>query len=171
MTTEEGLRRYRPLVLSIALDTIRRGDFGGIELDDLIAAGNLGLLYALRSGSTDNPRFAGFAANRIRWAIGDELRRQDWIGRRLRKKLGHGRSAVVALENEMVCELEDRVDTSPLQSALEQLSDEQRNLLTRHYFGGTPFAVMAKQAGISRPRMSQIHTEALRRMKEALENA
>lgn len=58
----------------------------GIELDDLIQAGMVGLLDALkrfdpRAGAT----FATFASQRVRGAMIDELRTRDWLPRSVRR--------------------------------------------------------------------------------------
>ncbi len=59
-----------------------------VQREDLVAAGTLGLFYALRSsGDTAEAcpdMFASYARIRIRGAILDELRRHDWSPRRRR---------------------------------------------------------------------------------------
>lgn len=59
----------------------------GVELDDLIQAGTLGLLDAMRrfdpkAGVT----FATFASQRVHGAMIDELRTRDWLPRSVRRK-------------------------------------------------------------------------------------
>ncbi|GAA5110448.1 RNA polymerase sigma factor FliA [Alloalcanivorax gelatiniphagus] len=58
----------------------------GIELDDLIQAGTLGLLDALRRFDANaGASFATFASQRIRGAMIDELRTRDWLPRSVRR--------------------------------------------------------------------------------------
>src|ERR1700760_2403351 len=56
--------------------------------DDLVAAGTFGLLDALRrqSAGERGVEFTWYARVRIRGAILDELRTQDWLSRRARRR-------------------------------------------------------------------------------------
>ncbi|SDT96514.1 RNA polymerase sigma factor FliA [Geopseudomonas guangdongensis] len=57
-----------------------------VELDDLIQAGTIGLLDALkRFDANQGASFATFASQRIRGAMLDELRSRDWVPRRVRR--------------------------------------------------------------------------------------
>lgn len=59
----------------------------GVELDDLIQAGTLGLLDAMgRFDPKAGASFATFASQRIRGAMIDELRTRDWLPRSVRRK-------------------------------------------------------------------------------------
>lgn len=59
----------------------------GVELDDLIQAGTLGLLDATRRfDPAAGVTFATFASQRIRGAMIDELRTRDWLPRSVRRK-------------------------------------------------------------------------------------
>ncbi len=83
---EQILREHAPLVRSIALKMIARLP-ANIELDDLIQAGMIGLMDAAqRFENTGAAQFTSYANTRIRGAITDELRRQDWLPRTLRSK-------------------------------------------------------------------------------------
>lgn len=53
-----------------------------------------------------------------------------------------------------------------LRAAIEQLDDERyRFLLTEHYFRGLTFEAIAREIGVSRHRVRQMHTVALRRLR------
>lgn len=83
---EQILREHAPMVRSIALKMMARLP-ANIELDDLIQAGMIGLLDAVqRFENTGAAQFTSYANTRIRGAITDELRRQDWLPRTLRSK-------------------------------------------------------------------------------------
>src|SRR5690242_2929371 len=72
------------LVLSIVAEFMRRVP-RSVQREDLVAAGSIGLLHALRSNSHTCPEMLiGYARIRIRGAILDELRRHDWSPRRRR---------------------------------------------------------------------------------------
>lgn len=72
------------LVLSIVADFMRRVP-RSVQREDLVAAGSMGLLHALRSKKHTCPEMlAAYARIRIRGAIIDELRRHDWSPRRRR---------------------------------------------------------------------------------------
>ncbi len=59
----------------------------GVELDDLVQAGTLGLLDAMRRfDASAGASFATFASQRIRGAMIDELRSRDWLPRSVRRK-------------------------------------------------------------------------------------
>lgn len=72
------------------------GSLVGAALDreDMYQIGLLALLDALRRYGTPDERFAGYAAARVRGAILDELRRQDWRPRALRRESHRIRDAV-----------------------------------------------------------------------------
>lgn len=59
----------------------------GVELDDLIQAGTLGLLEALRRFDPNaGASFGTFASQRVRGAMIDELRSRDWLPRSVRRQ-------------------------------------------------------------------------------------
>ena len=87
-TRREAFERYRPLVTKIALG-IGRGVPKHIPREDLISAGNLGLVQAMRHWTPDaNPDgFRLYASSRIRGAVLDELRGADPLSRRDRQAI------------------------------------------------------------------------------------
>ena len=80
------LENYLPLVKLIAARL--KGKLpAGIELDDLVSGGVLGLLDALKSfDPARGVKFESYAQLRIRGAMLDGLREQDWVPRLVRKK-------------------------------------------------------------------------------------
>lgn len=80
----EGFVSHMHLVLGIVADFMRRVP-RSVQREDLVAAGSVGLLHALRSKKHTCPEMlAAYARIRIRGAIIDELRRHDWSPRRRR---------------------------------------------------------------------------------------
>ena len=84
----DGLvERYAPLVRAIA-HRIAVGLPAHVERADLVQSGVFGLIDAIeRFDPARSPRFAAFAARRIRGAILDELRAQDWVPRTVRDRV------------------------------------------------------------------------------------
>jgi len=80
------LERHQPLVRYIAerlLQTLPKS----IELDDLMSWGNFGLMDAIRGFEPErNIKFKTYCTTRIRGAILDQLRSQDWVPRLVRLK-------------------------------------------------------------------------------------
>ena len=80
------IERHYPLVRYIAerlLQTLPKS----IELDDLVSAGLFGLMDAIRGFDTSRGiKFKTYCSTRIRGAILDQLRSQDWVPRLVRLK-------------------------------------------------------------------------------------
>ncbi len=77
----ELLDRYIGLVHHTARELIKRVS-RGLELDELISAGTLGLVHALEGyDPARGAAFSSYAMPRIRGAMLDELRAQDWAPR------------------------------------------------------------------------------------------
>jgi RNA polymerase sigma factor for flagellar operon FliA len=71
----------------------------GIELDDLVHSGVLGLIDAVKKYDPGKgARFTSYASLRIRGAILDELRSLDWASRSLRHKIKKVENAFKELE-------------------------------------------------------------------------
>lgn len=71
----------------------------GIELEDLVHIGVLGLIDAVeRYDPAKGTRFATYASLRIRGAILDELRNLDWASRSLRQKIKEVENAYETME-------------------------------------------------------------------------
>src|SRR5690606_23873813 len=80
--TEDALiAQYAPLVRRLALQLAARLP-SNVELDDLMQAGMMGLLDAVRRyEQQDDAKFETYATTRVRGAMLDELRSQDWLSR------------------------------------------------------------------------------------------
>lgn len=85
-TRDRLVVEYAPLIKYIAQKIAARLPTN-IELDDLISSGVIGLMDAIEKydASRDN-KFKTYAEFRIRGAILDELRAQDWVPRSVREK-------------------------------------------------------------------------------------
>jgi RNA polymerase sigma factor for flagellar operon FliA len=73
-----------------------------VQIADLIGAGIMGLLKALESfDAAREVKFETYATHKIRGAILDDLREQDWIPRSIRQKSKALKNAYVELEKEI----------------------------------------------------------------------
>ena len=95
------IKEYAPLVKFIAQKIAVRLP-ANIELDDLLSAGVIGLMDAIDKydPARDN-KFKTYAEFRIRGAILDELRSQDWIPRSMREKAKTIERAFAKLEQKL----------------------------------------------------------------------
>src|SRR5438094_3887943 len=78
--TNQDLLPYMPLVHEEVGRMLRRLP-PSVQKDDLIAAGTCGLMDALRKNAVSErgPQFEWYARIRIRGAVLDELRNEDWL--------------------------------------------------------------------------------------------
>ncbi|HTN67448.1 MAG TPA: FliA/WhiG family RNA polymerase sigma factor [Burkholderiaceae bacterium] len=94
------LQAYLPLVKR----TVRQLNSqvaGAIDRDDMEQIGLMGLLEALRRYGAPDDGFGGYAVLRIRGAILDELRRQDWRPRTVRQQSHRLRDGVRELRRRL----------------------------------------------------------------------
>lgn len=97
---EATLREYAPIVKNIAGRMALRLP-PNVEVDDLVSAGTLGLIDALdKFDASKGITFRAYSEFRIRGAMLDELRAQDWISRSLRKKYKRVEATFSRLEQE-----------------------------------------------------------------------
>jgi len=95
------LTQYTPLVRRLALQLIAKLP-ASVELDDLIQVGMIGLLDAASRYQDDRgAKFETYASQRIRGAMLDELRANDWVSRDLRKSSRNVSTAVHAQEQKL----------------------------------------------------------------------
>ncbi len=95
------LTQYAPLVRRLALQLIAKLP-ASVELDDLIQVGMMGLLDAAERYQDDQgAKFETYANQRIRGAMLDELRANDWVSRGLRQSSRSVSSAVQAQEQKL----------------------------------------------------------------------
>ena len=101
MDREHMLRQYVPLVRRLAHHMIAKLP-PNIELDDLIQVGMIGLHDALgRFDPGQGVQFETFATQRIRGAMLDELRGNDWMSRGSRKSQKEIEQAMRRLEHSL----------------------------------------------------------------------
>lgn len=90
------LVHYGPLVRAVA-HRVAAGLPSHVDVDDLVQSGVFGLVDAVERFDPERcPRFETYAAQRIRGAVLDDLRAQDWVPRTVR---GRARELDRAREN------------------------------------------------------------------------
>ena len=119
------IRQHAPLVRRIAQHMIARLP-PNVELDDLIQVGMIGLADALsRYESSQGVQFETFAGQRIRGAMLDELRGNDWMSRSSRKNQKDIEQAIRRLEQE----LGRAPKESEIAASLDMELDEYQSML------------------------------------------
>ena len=192
----QTLKSYLPLVNQIVAQIARRLP-ANVLRDDLLAAGVFGLLDSLRrNGGNGGETFEWYARMRIRGAVVDELRAQDWLSRRRRAAVsaardGEGPTArpttclvslhdltpveeqvhLVAEDEDPAATLEARESYRALFRAMEQLPERERQVVGMHYFDGKKLKEIGAHLGVSEPRVSQLHSRALERLKILIQRA
>jgi RNA polymerase sigma factor FliA len=95
------VREYTPLVRRLAHQMIARLP-ANVELDDMVQTGMMGLMDAAsRFEVTHGTQFEVYAAQRIRGAMLDELRANDWMPRSARKSQRDIDGAIHRLEGRL----------------------------------------------------------------------
>lgn len=97
---QRQLMAYLPLVKRIVRQ-LNSQVGGAIDRDDMEQIGVIGLLEALRRYGQPDAQFGGYATLRIRGAILDELRRQDWRPRSVRQDSHRVRDGVRELTRQL----------------------------------------------------------------------
>lgn len=189
--SRQDITELMPLVHQVVARMLRRLP-PNVLRDDLVAAGTYGLVDALRKNPERGPAFEWYARIRIRGAVVDELRSQDWLTRRARTRVtkaqaeGQRGTSVVgfddlpesqaqALVDESAAnpheQVERKMDMRALQQAVRALPEREANIVGWHYFDGVPFKVIAARLGVSEPRISQLHSRAMGLLKSKLGGA
>jgi len=187
----EEISRHMPLVRQVVARFLRRLP-SNVLRDDLVAAGVYGLVDSLRKNGGDHgPTFESYARIRIRGAILDELRTQDWLPRRARwaalgkcagsddapvaviglDDLGAGERGATFIDEEAKDpseQLEDCQGCAQLGEAIEKLPVRERTIVRMHYFQGARFKDIGELLGVSEPRVSQLHSRAMGQLKKIL---
>ncbi len=95
------IRQYQPLVRKLAHHMMAKLP-ANVQVDDLIQVGLMGLSEALsRFEATQGVQFETFATQRIRGAMLDELRENDWVSRGVRKSQKDIEEAMRRLEHQL----------------------------------------------------------------------
>lgn len=97
---QRWVSRYLPLVKRIVGQLSLQAS-QVLDREDMEQIGLMGLLEGLRRYGTPDEHFGRFVGLRIRGAILDELRRQDWRPRQVRQHVHSVRDAIRTLEHQL----------------------------------------------------------------------
>jgi RNA polymerase sigma factor for flagellar operon FliA len=187
------LEEFTPLVRKIA-GGFQRKLPRNVLREDLIAAGMSGLWDAIRrhpEGGDDS--FEWYVRVRIRGAILDELRAQDWLPRRARAAAEANAGTDAYVPPPSVVRIDDvseweqnrcladassseaavaaKFTQETLAKAVQLLPERERHIVSSHYFRGVKFKDLGAELGVSEPRISQLHSRAIARLKELMHDA
>ncbi len=102
ISEDQLIKQHLPLVRRAALQLIARLP-ANVQLDDLMQAGMMGLLDAVRRyQQMEQAQFETYAQTRIRGAMLDELRAQDWLPRTVRGKARQIETAMQQLNHQLL---------------------------------------------------------------------
>ena len=97
---DQLVQRFAPLVKRIAYHLMARLP-SSVQVDDLVQNGMMGLLDAIgRFEAGMGAQFETYAAQRVRGAMLDGLRENDWLPRSLRREFRQIEKAIAQLEQE-----------------------------------------------------------------------
>lgn len=127
--------RHAPLVKRIAHHLKARLP-ANVQVDDLIQAGMLGLLDALKSfDAQKGASFETFAGIRIRGAMLDEVRRGDWAPRSVHQNSRRVAEALHAVEQELGRDAKDSEVANYLGISLDEYNRMLNDLSTGKFIG------------------------------------
>lgn len=127
-SADDLVRDYLPLVKKIGLHLVGRLP-PYIELDDMLQVGVIGLIQA---GATYDPSrgasFSTYAGIRIKGAMLDEVRRNDWVPRSVQQNMKRVSDAISQLEARLGRVVSDTEIAAELEMSLEEYRDMSREL-------------------------------------------
>ena len=116
----EQIAQYTPLVKKIAYHLMSRLP-PSVQQDDLIQAGLIGLLEALRNyDASQGASFQTYARIRIRGAMLDEIRKNDWAPRSVHRKARMVAEVVREIENRTGRDARDHEIAQALKVSLDE---------------------------------------------------
>jgi RNA polymerase sigma factor for flagellar operon FliA len=119
-SVDDQISQYTPLVKRIAYHLMSRLP-PSVQQDDLIQAGMIGLLEALRNyDATQGASFQTYARIRIRGAMLDEIRKNDWAPRSVHRKARMVAEVVRNIENRTGRDARDQEIAKGLEMSLEE---------------------------------------------------
>ncbi|MFT6050652.1 MAG: RNA polymerase sigma factor for flagellar operon FliA [Halioglobus sp.] len=126
---DDVVREYLPLVKKIGLHLVARLP-SDVELDDLMQVGMIGLIQARESYDASlGASFSTFAGIRIKGAMLDEVRRNDWVPRSVQQKIKRVSQAIREAEARLGRSVTDSEIANELGVSLSEYHDISRELV------------------------------------------
>jgi RNA polymerase sigma factor (sigma-70 family) len=160
---------------------LKRFFVGGMEREDLVSWGLIGLAQAARAWDPERGSFSTVACRAIEWMILRGVRR-EWKPEQAavtvslddpmagEEKVGSGERFVdlVADAHDVAGEFLDGETRAAVHTAVAQLAPPQRRLIERHYYEEVPVAALAQEMGVSRQWIYMRQRQTLRQLRAAL---
>jgi RNA polymerase sigma factor for flagellar operon FliA len=177
----KAFAKRRPLALKIARGVWRKLPQSVLR-EDVEQAALIGLWDALTNRTDDStPAFEGYVRLRIRGAVMDELRHQDWLPRKFRQKYGKAVSLVrfgdIGDSGEKIGWEERLADLAPSpedvlllhseasEALLAPLDPLDRRVVELVIYRGVAMKAIGRELGFSEPRVSQRFARAIETMR------
>ncbi len=176
---QDSLEQWSDLVWYV-VNRIKGRLPASVSEEELFSAGQIGLWSASQSYDQEQgASFKTYAYHRIRGAILDELRRLDFLPRTQREKAKregvdapsfsslptdeNGNERLAA--NEVAAECENQELIEIMREKILDLPEKMRAVMSLYYQDGLKMRAIAAQLNLTESRVSQIHTNAVARLK------
>lgn len=164
-TQETLIKTHAPLVKRIARHLLGRLPHT-IQLDDLMQAGMLGLLEAVRHyDETKGASFETYAGIRIRGYMLDEVRSNDWVPRSVYRNARMISAAVKHVENRLGRDAKDQEVASELGISLHEYHQMLADSVGAHLYGFEDLGMTddilsdVEPGGFSEPHENALHDD------------
>ena len=140
--------------------------FGIFSREDLISAGNAQLAIFIDGGNLDKLN-EGTVKMRLRGAMIDELRKFSHYSR-------HTKTSPMMVDEEIVVDSISFSTEGVLPSGIDfndfisKLTKQEQRVLKMHYLQSIDFVMIAKELGVSGPRIHQVHNDALKKLRRKM---
>ncbi len=168
-----------------------------VDPEDLVSVGFMGLMNAAdRFDASKGAKFSTYAEFRIRGAILDELRNQDWIPKPVRAKIKKDEATAKKLGPLMLVNYGDLNEDPALEEKMTEhaggekatpytmasrsdakawmdrmmadLSENERRVLSMYYYRELNLREIAQILELTESRISQIHSQAIFKLKQLM---
>ncbi|MBA3536854.1 MAG: RNA polymerase sigma factor FliA [Tatlockia sp.] len=161
-TQETLVKTHALLVKRIAYHLLGRLPYS-VQLDDLIQAGMLGLLEAVRHyDSSKGASFETYAGIRIRGYMLDEVRRNDWVPRSVYRNSRLISVAVKKVENRLGRDAKDHEIAAELNMSLTEYFEILKDSVGSQLYGFDDLGVCDDILTVEGGEFSEPHITALR---------
>ena len=140
-----------------------------ISIEDIAGYGVEGLINAIeRYSPQKNTRFETYALIRIRGAILDRIRAQDFLPRSVRKKI----KDIKAIQDENKLNPQEKAEEQnvkqELEKALKRLPERERIIMVLYYQENMTLKEIGETINMSESRVCQLHAQGIMKLKNLL---
>lgn len=169
LTEFEILEKYQGYIQyqAAAITSHCSVQFGAFSKEDLISAGNAQLVKFISSESL-NTLNEGAVKIRLRGAMIDEMRKFSHYNR-------YSKTAPTLVDEEVVVDSISFSTEGVLPSGIDfnkfigELTIQEQRILKMYYLQSFDFAAIAKELNVSVPRISQVHSAALKKLRKKVQ--